>query len=130
VGGTQNIKVGGFNYEVQQRKLTICNQMVTIHHMITVKQLPEFAQWMLAIKDGPTRRRLAVRVRKATIGNLGDVKSVGEGVFEMRENFGPGWRMYYVQIGKIMVVMLGGGTKSTQKSDIAKAIELAKFIKE
>jgi putative addiction module killer protein len=77
-----------------------------------------------------THRRLLVRLRKASLGNLGDVKSVGEGVFEMREHFGPGWRMYYVQRGEILLVMLGGGEKSTQTVDIAKAIKLAETIEE
>lgn len=59
------------------------------------------------------------------LGNLGDIKPVGDGVFEMREHFGPGWRMYYVQRGAILIVMLGGGDKSTQSADIAKALKRA-----
>lgn len=70
-------------------------------------------------------QRLSARLRKAMLGNLGDVKPVGEGVYEMREHFGPGWRMYFVQHGAILIVMLGGGDKSTQKTDIAKAVKLA-----
>jgi putative addiction module killer protein len=62
-------------------------------------------------------------------GNLGDVKPVGEGVWEMREFFGPGWRMYYLQRGNVLIVMLGGGDKSTQPVDIAKAIAIAKELK-
>jgi len=62
-------------------------------------------------------------------GNLGDVKPVGEGVWEMREFFGSGWRMYYLQRGDVLIVMLGGGNKSTQPADIAKAIEMAKELK-
>jgi putative addiction module killer protein len=61
-------------------------------------------------------------------GNLGDTKFVGEGVFEMREHFGCGWRMYYVQRGDILLVMLGGGDKSTQANDIAKAQKLASTL--
>jgi putative addiction module killer protein len=61
---------------------------------------------------------------------LGDVKPVGEGVFEMREHFGPGWRLYYVQQGQTLIVMLGGGGKSTQSADITKAIKLAATIEE
>ncbi len=77
-----------------------------------------------------THRRLARRLEKAQAGNLGDVKSVGEGVFEMSEHFGPGWRMYYVQRGAVLIVMLGGGDKSTQSADIAKAITLAATVEE
>jgi putative addiction module killer protein len=61
-------------------------------------------------------------------GNLGDTKFVGEGVFEMREHFGCGWRMYYVQRGDVLLVMLGGGDKSTQDSDIEKAQKLASTL--
>ena len=69
-------------------------------------------------------------MRKASLGNLGDVKPVGEGVFEMREHFGPGWRMYYVQRGTVLIVMIGGGDKSTQVADIARAVKLAAAIEE
>ena len=93
--------------------------------MYTIYQLPEFDTWLSGIKDGMTRRRLGRRLEKAQRGSLGDVKPVGEGVWEMREFFGPGWRMYYVQRGAVLIVMLGGGDKSTQAADIAKAIELA-----
>ena len=68
------------------------------------------------------------RLRKAQLGSLGDVKQVGSGVWEMREFFGPGWRMYYVQRGELLIVMLGGGDKSTQTADIAKAISLASLM--
>lgn len=61
---------------------------------------------------------------------FGDVKPVGHGVFEMREHFGPGWRMYYVQRGEVLIVMLGGGDKSTQSADIAKAAGLADMLEE
>ncbi len=93
--------------------------------MFTIKQLPEFAEWLLRIRDTVTRLRLAKRLDKAERGLLGDVKPVGDGVYEMREDFGLGWRMYYFQQGSTLIVMLGGGDKSTQKADIAKAIELA-----
>jgi putative addiction module killer protein len=96
--------------------------------MLTVKTLPEFTEWLDGIKDRVTQRRLAARLRKATMGNMGDVKPVADGVWEMREFFGPGWRMYYVQQGNVLIVMLGGGDKSTQKIDIAAAIALSKTI--
>ena len=93
--------------------------------MYTIKRTDEFNAWLLGLKDGLTHRRLLTRLRKATQGNLGDVKPVGKGVFEMREHFGLGWRMYYVQRGAVLIVLLGGGTKSTQAADIAKAVKLA-----
>lgn len=77
-----------------------------------------------------TRLRLARRLEKVQRGNLGDVKQVGEGVWEMREFFGPGWRMYYVRRDEVLIVMLGGGDKSTQAADIAKAIELATMLED
>lgn len=90
-----------------------------------VKTTPEFVRWLASLKDRMTQRRLARRLEKAQEGNLGDVKPVGEGVMEMREFFGPGWRMYYVERDGAIVVMLGGGDKSSQQSDIAAAIALA-----
>ena len=84
--------------------------------------------WLGQIKDRVTQTRLKVRLRKATLGNLGAVKPVGEGVFEMREFFGPGWRMYYLEKAGAMVFMLGGGDKSSQASDIQRAIKLSKEL--
>jgi putative addiction module killer protein len=76
------------------------------------------------------RARLIKRLRKAQLGNLGDVEPVGEGVHEMREHFGPGWPMYYVQRGDTLIVMLGGGDKSTQQADIRRAIRLAQSLED
>ncbi|NLC35663.1 MAG: type II toxin-antitoxin system RelE/ParE family toxin [Alcaligenaceae bacterium] len=98
--------------------------------MFTIKQTREFELWMSGLKDGMTRIRLGKRLDKAQRGNLGDVEPVGEGVNEMREHFGPGWRMYYIQRGDVLIVMLGGGDKSTQKADIKQAIALAKTLRE
>ncbi|MCC7464436.1 MAG: type II toxin-antitoxin system RelE/ParE family toxin [Gammaproteobacteria bacterium] len=98
--------------------------------MFSIYRTPEFALWLDGLKDRMARVRLNKRLRKAMNGNLGDVKPVGDGVFEMREHFGPGWRMYYVQRGAVLIVMLGGGAKSTQSADIAKAIKLAATVEE
>ncbi len=92
--------------------------------VITVKRLPEFDAWLDGLRDRETRIRLAWRLDNAPRGNLGDVKPVGDGVFEMREFFGPGWRMYFVQRGSVLVVMRGGGDKASQARDIAAAHEL------
>ena len=89
--------------------------------MYTVKTLPEFDNWLNGLKDRMTKQRLSVRLRKATLGNLGDVKPVGDGVYEMREHFGPGWRMYCAKRGETLIMMLGGGDKGSQKNDIATA---------
>ena len=98
--------------------------------MITVKTTPEFDAWLKGLKDRITRLRLSRRIDKAQRGDLGDVKPVGEGVFEMREHFGPGWRRYYVQKGPVMIVMLGGGGKRTQSVDITKSIKLAAALED
>ena len=98
--------------------------------MFTIKPLPEFDLWLQGLKDRQTQIRLLRRLEKAQRGLLGDVAPVGGGVFEMREFLGPGWRMYDVQHGDIIIVMLGGGDKSSQDGDIASAKVLAAKLKE
>ena len=73
--------------------------------MFSVRPLPEFTAWLSSLKDRVAVQRLSARLRKVTFGNLGDVKPVAKGLFEMREHFGPGWRMYYVQRGNVVIVM-------------------------
>jgi len=104
--------------------------VITIKGIYKVKRAAEFDAWLASIKDGMTRIRLAKRLDKAQRGLLGDVEPVGEGVCEMREFFGPGWRMYYVERKGIIIVMLGGGDKSSQQADIASAIALSKSFEE
>ena len=89
-----------------------------------------FASWLDGLRDPSARRRLLLRLRKASLGNLGDFKQVAPGVYEMRELFGPGWRMYCTRRGDVLILMLGGGTKSTQARDIAKALALAETIED
>ena len=98
--------------------------------MYSVLETETFAEWVDGIRDLSTRIRLRRRLGKAARGNLGDVKSVGQGVWEMREFFGPGWRMYYIQRGNTLIVMLGGGDKSSQQGDIDRAIQLAKSLED
>lgn len=98
--------------------------------MLELRRTAEFDRWLAGLRDGLTQKRLLARLRKAQLGNLGDSVPVGEGVSEMREHFGSGWRMYYVQRGGVLIVMLGGGDKSTQQTDIAAAIQLATTIEE
>ncbi len=102
--------------------------MATIHAMYSVIETDGFITWVDSLRDMPTRIRLRRRLAKAVRGNLGDVSSVGDGVWEMREFFGPGWRMYYIQQGTTIIVMLGGGDKSTQKRDIERAKSLAQEL--
>lgn len=98
--------------------------------MPTLKRTPEFDAWLGSLRDPLTRIRLARRLDKAQRGLLGDVVPVGEGVWEMREHFGPGWRMYYLWHRDVLVVMLGGGDKRNQAVDIATAIELARTLED
>ena len=98
--------------------------------MYIIKPLPEFDVWLDGLKDRQTQFRLLRRLEKAQRGLLGDVAPVGDGVFEMREFFGLGWRMYYVQHSDIIIVMLGGGDKSSQSGDITGAKALAVNLKE
>lgn len=98
--------------------------------MYTVRETLQFSAWLNGLSDGMTHRRLARRLERAQHGNLGDVRAVGDEVWEMREFFGPGWRMYYVRRGDSLIVMLGGGDKSTQSADIAKAKTLALTLEE
>jgi len=96
--------------------------------MYTVIETPSFAQWIDGLRDRPTYIRLRRRLERAERGALGDVRHVGEGVWEMREFFGPGWRMYYVMHNGVLLMMLGGGDKSTQQVDIARAIDRAREL--
>jgi putative addiction module killer protein len=98
--------------------------------MYKILETNTFIEWLGSVKDLPTRIRLVRRLDKARLGNLGDVKALADGLYEMREKFGPGWRMYYVVRGKTIIVMLGGGDKSSQANDIKAAKKLAKLLED
>ena len=91
-----------------------------------IQQTELFEAWHDSIKDLRAKVAIARRIERAENGNLGDVKPVGTGVSEMRIDMGAGYRVYYTMREKIMVILLAGGTKSSQQTDIKKAIELAK----
>ncbi|MGA9070259.1 MAG: type II toxin-antitoxin system RelE/ParE family toxin [Terracidiphilus sp.] len=94
--------------------------------MIEIRESATFSLWLQSLRDSQTRARIAVRVRRLAFGNYGDVKPVGEGVSELRLDFGPGYRVYFIQRGQVLIVLLCGGDKSTQDRDIASAKKLAK----
>lgn len=96
--------------------------------MYNVQQTQKFSQWLTKLKDMRARIAIMRRVERAQSGNLGDVKSVGESVYEMRIDMGPGYRLYYTIHGDEIIILLVGGDKSTQQRDIEKAIEMAKEI--
>lgn len=94
--------------------------------MYSVQQTQKFSQWLTKLKDMRARITIVRRIERAQSGNLGDVKSVGESVYEMRIDMGPGYRLYYTMRGDEIIILLVGGDKSTQQRDIEKAIEMAK----
>lgn len=93
--------------------------------MPNVTMTDEFAAWLAALRDDRAKARIAARIQRLAFGNPGDVKPVGGGIVEMRIDYGPGYRVYYVARGKVLVVILCGGDKSTQKRDIARAKAIA-----
>ena len=93
--------------------------------MIEIRKTEKYAQWLDGLRDINARARIQVRVERLATGNAGDVKSVGEGVSELRINYGPGYRVYFTKRGRELVILLAGGDKSTQASDIKTALRLA-----
>ena len=93
--------------------------------MITVLQTTEFAKWLKRLKDAEARARILVRIRRLSLTeNFGDARPVGDGVYEMRVEHGPGYRLYYARRDNALVLLLIGGDKSSQQRDIAKAKKL------
>lgn len=95
--------------------------------MLDVRKTAEFLAWLESLKDIRAQARIYLRIDRAEKGNLGDVKFF-DGIGEMRIDYGPGYRVYFVQRGKVLVILLCGGDKSSQKSDIKKAIAMAKEV--
>jgi len=96
--------------------------------VIEVRETEIFARWLANLRDGRARARINARVRRLSIGNLGDAKSVGGGVLELRIDYGPGYRVYFVRRGEALVILVAGGDKRTQSQDIATAIRLARDL--
>lgn len=94
--------------------------------MIEVRQTEIFSKWLRKLHDQNAQARIQIRIRRLSLCNFGDVKPVGEGVSELRVDYGPGYRVYFQQIGSLLVLLLVGGDKKTQDADIAKAKMLAK----
>lgn len=93
--------------------------------MIEVRKTEEFDDWLSALKDHKAMAKIVARVERLALGNPGDVKPVGEGISEMRIPYGPGYRIYCMQTGKEVVLLLCGGDKATQDGDIKRAREIA-----
>lgn len=98
--------------------------------MIEVIQSLAFTRWLESLRDLQARVRIQARIVRLRIGNFGDVKPVGEGVSELRIDYGPGYRLYCVQRGVRLIILLAGGSKRTQNNDIKTALALARNLQE
>jgi putative addiction module killer protein len=96
--------------------------------MFEICKTHTFVQWLDELPDIQARARVLARIKRLEDGNAGDVKPVGEGVSEMRINYGPGYRVYFVRRGRQLIVLLAGGTKRTQSADIRTALRLARNL--
>ena len=96
--------------------------MFTVEYYLNSDGTNLVAEWLAGLSDPQTFSRFADRIDRLELGNFGDHKPVGEGVWELRLNFGPGYRVYYVRVGSAVLLLLGGGTKASQKRDIRRAI--------
>jgi putative addiction module killer protein len=96
--------------------------------MRTLIQTDTYAKWFAGLRDAQARARIVARLRRVGLGALGDCKPVGEGVSELRIDCGPGYRVYFIQRGYELVILLAGGDKSTQANDIKTALKLARAL--
>ncbi len=96
--------------------------------MVEVRQTEAYARWFRRLRDRAARVRIDSRIRRLSLGNPGDVRPVGEGVSEMRIDYGPGYRVYYAQRGQTLVVLLAGGDKASQERDIRRALDLTRGL--
>ena len=98
--------------------------------MIEIRKTEIFARWIDELKDVRARARVLARIERLAAGNPGDVAPVGEGVSELRIDYGPGYRVYFKQTGRELIVLLAGGDKSSQAKDIKTALRLARNLAE
>lgn len=98
--------------------------------MIEIRKTEAFAEWLDGLRDIQARARVQVRIERLATGNPGDVEPVGEGVSELRINYGPGYRVYFKQRGRELIILLAGGDKSSQAKDIKAALRLARDLSE
>lgn len=98
--------------------------------MIEVRQTDIFANWFNKLRDRKAKARIQARIDRIEIGNFGDVAPVGEGVSELRIHYDPGYRVYFIQRGPVVVILLSGGDKDSQNADIKRAKEIAKQLED
>ena len=97
---------------------------------VTIVQTPVFRDWLKDLRDRKAKVRIADRLKRLANGHEGDTKPIGSGVRELRLHFGPGYRIYYIWQGKVLIILLNGGDKSTQARDVTTAKQLAKEAKD
>ena len=98
--------------------------------MKEVRRSVVFDKWFINLRDPRARQRILVRIKRLAEGNPGDVKSAGEGISEMRINYGPGYRVYYKDTGREIIILLCGGDKRTQQQDITEARKIVRLFEE
>ena len=98
--------------------------------MYIIQKTEYFDTWLIRLNDIRAKGKILARLKRAELGNLGDHKSLGEGVFEMRINYGPGYRLYFTRSKGVVIILLVGGDKSSQSKDIKKVKQIAKEIGE
>lgn len=98
--------------------------------MIEIRKTTTFGQWLDDLRDIQARARIQARIERLAAGNPGDAEPVGEGISELRINYGPGYRVYFKQRGSELIILLAGGDKSTQAKDIKVALRLARNLSE
>ena len=96
--------------------------------MIEVRKTDVYVRWLDSLRDERARARVLARVERLLTGNAGDVRPIGEGVSELRIDYGPGYRVYFVRRGRALVILLAGGDKGSQKTDIRRALALARNL--
>ncbi len=97
-------------------------------YVIEIRQTEEYAMWFARLRNKMAKTRILIRIRRMSLGNLGDCKPVGKGVSELRIDYGSGYRVYFIKKGETLLVLLGGGDKKTQQNDILRAISLSNTI--
>lgn len=97
--------------------------------MYEIQTTPDYDRWFADLRDRAAKARIGTRVRRLALGNPGDVRFIADGVLELKLDFGPGYRIYYMRKGRAVIILLTGGDKGSQNRDIRRAIELAVAIR-
>ena len=114
--------------DMESGRLTKCSLTDTISTNMEIRKTSIFAEWLDGLRDIRARARVLARIERLATGNAGDVKPLGEGVSEMRIDYGPGYRVYFKKRGRSLVILLAGGDKSTQAKDVKMALRLARNL--